>query len=174
MSRPDRSGVGAAFMRPAKIAKFLIAILSVAYIFVLLSLCTANFCYNQSTLFKQEGMPFDKAYSYINLAIRLNPLKSEYHYQKYLLLNDKEQNAKGLNRKEKLGLLDETLTDIRKAIDLEPSNASYHMYYGLSLIKRYPRRGGKISVLINEELGKSRALKPMSSQYKETFTKYKK
>jgi hypothetical protein len=78
----------------------------------------------------------------------LNPLNSEYCFQRGLLI---------------------------KAIELEPSKADYHIYYGLVLLKTLPK--DKFSVhaqlhLAKQEFSRAIKLKPYSESYKKTYDTY--
>lgn len=64
---------------------------------------------------------------------------------------------------------------LAEAIDVEPSNAEYHMYYGLELIKTLPK--DKLSVqnqlrLARKELLRAAKLKPYNEFYKKTCNAY--
>jgi len=85
---------------------------------------------------------------YLSIVLTANPLNSEYYYKRGLLT---------------------------KAIEVEPSKAEYHMYYGLELLKTLPK--DKFSAQIQLRLAKiefSRAanLKPYSELYKTTCSTY--
>lgn len=78
----------------------------------------------------------------------LNPLNSEYYFQKKLFA---------------------------EAIELEPSRADYHMYYGLRLLKTLPkdRFSAQIQLrLANKEFYRAAKLKPYNELYKKTYDIY--
>ena len=78
----------------------------------------------------------------------LNPLNSEYYYEKGLLA---------------------------KAIEIEPSKAEYHLYYGLELLENLPK--DKFSAqnqlrLAKKEFFRASSLKPYNKAYKKTYDIY--
>jgi len=86
--------------------------------------------------------------SYLLTVLTLNPLNSEYYYKRGLLT---------------------------KAIEVEPLNADYHMYYGLELLNTLPQ--DKYSAqnqlrLAKVELFRATKLKPYSKLYKKIYDTY--
>lgn len=78
----------------------------------------------------------------------LNPLNAEYYYQNGFLA---------------------------KAIELEPSKAEYHMYYGLELLKTLPEDKPSAQNqlrLAKEEFSRAVKLKPYNELYKKTYDTY--
>ena len=159
--------------------KLIIFSLSLAYCIYLSSILAADLCQGKVGTVPVEGIPHTKprglSLNYINLAIKLNPLNSEYHYQKYL-------NQKGLSY-------------IQSAIELEPTKAAYHMFYALALLKQKglakegtvpavdapdtkPRGlslnlyGPALDSLILHELESAVKLKPFSKLYQKTLNDY--
>ena len=136
--------------------KLIILSLSLAYCIYLSSILAADI-YSLGTV-PVEGIPHTKprglSLNHINLALKLNPLNSEYHYQKYLLL--KAQPAQSLNY-------------IRSAIELEPTKAVYHMLYALALLKQ---KGAVPDSVIKHELESAVKLKPFSKLYQKTLKDY--
>jgi hypothetical protein len=85
-------------------------------------------------------------------AQHLNPFSSEYYYGEYQLTHH--------------------VKPLVHAIRLEPTKAAYHMYYGLSLLRRVPR------TLLSDQEGvveicKGADLKPYSSIYRSACNSYK-
>jgi len=153
--------------------KFIVLVASIFFIILNLTIFTAELCYQRSIAAKEWGISFLKTMSYIDAAITLIPINSEYYYQKYSLLNDKYKNAKWLSRSEKIALLDEAIAALRLAIELEPSKASYHMFYALTLIKKqYLVNDAHAAALVKDELRKACELKPFSKAYQEIYNKF--
>ena len=78
----------------------------------------------------------------------LNPLNSEYYYQN---------------------------GSLTKAIEVEPSKAVYHMYYGLELLNTLPINKSLAQNqlrLAKEEFSRAAKLKPYSEVYKKTYNTY--
>lgn len=148
-------------------SKLIILVISIIYIIYLLVIFTANIYYNQSTVTKDA----ERSLRYIKSALFFNPFNSEYHYQKYYLLKSR---AAGYRLEvDSRKLIADSVNSIQRAIELQPSNASYHMFYALALIKRYPHnREPKISQLINGELRKACELKPSSKLYQDIYRDY--
>lgn len=97
----------------------------------------------------------------INLSIHLNPLNSDYYYQKYSLLKAQPAQA---------------LTYLQSAIELEPTRAAYHMFYALALLKLTPIVHHPSSIVhqavILQELHRAVSLKPFSKLYQKTLHDY--
>lgn len=75
----------------------------------------------------------------------LNPLNSEYYYDKGLLT---------------------------KAIEVEPSKAIYHMLYARDLIKQNQNPDASTRKLILIQLKQAVELRPFSKKYKEIYNTY--
>lgn len=83
-----------------------------------------------------------------NKSAFLNPLNSEYYFQEGLLA---------------------------KAIEVEPSKAEYHMYYGLELLKTLPSDKFSTQIqlrLAKKEFFRAAKLKPYNELYKKTYNSY--
>jgi len=78
-------------------------------------------------------------------SITLNPLNSEYYYDKGLLT---------------------------KAIEIEPSKAIYHMLYARDLIKQNQNPDVPTRKLILVQLKQAVELKPFSKKYKKIYNTY--
>lgn len=128
-------------------------------------------------------------------SIPLNPLNSDYYYQKYLLLNKEGAvPAVGAPDTKPRGL---SLNYLQSAIELEPTRAAYHMFYALALLKlkqqglakegtvpvegipdTKPRglslnlNGPALNSIIKQELRRAVSLKPFSKQYREILDQY--
>jgi hypothetical protein len=114
--------------------KLIIFSLSLAYCIYLSSILVAD-------LYSQKK---------IDLALKLNPLNSEYYYQKYTQLKTPPNY-------------------IQSAIELEPTKASYHMFYALALLKQ---KGAVPDSVIKHELETAVKLKPFSKLYQKTLNDY--
>lgn len=145
--------------------KIALRLLSLIYILYLLTIFGAHIHYRRST----RANSIEEARSYINRAISLNPINSAYRYQKYYLLKTEYENRPPptANR----NLLDESIKSLRKAIELEPAKASYHLYYALSLTRRYSLRDEEISHRVKQGLRRAVELKPFSQLYKEIYNR---
>jgi len=108
----------------------------------------------------------------MNTAEALNPINSDIPYVKFTILNDKFNKARGLTYRERVELLDNGLRELKKAINLRPTEASYHMFYGLALLKRYPIRKGASYGQAKRELLKARELNPASEKYKNISNRF--
>jgi len=78
----------------------------------------------------------------------LNPLNSEYYYQNGFT---------------------------NKAIEMEPSNAKYHLYYGLELLSNLPKDSFSTKFqlrLAEKELDCAAKLKPYDKLYKDAYDVY--
>ena len=89
----------------------------------------------------------------IRYAQRLNPWVSEYVYQEYRLTKD--------------------IGAIQRAMRLEPTDPSYHMYYGLALLRLDTRTRASDTEAL-DEICKAAELKPYSQTYREACEKYQK
>lgn len=144
-----------------RICVLIVSIFYAAYLFVI---GYSNFCVTRALAVEGEGS-FYKALGYLDASEKLNPLNSDIPCTKFIFLNDKFNKAKGLTHREKVELLDKGLLELKKAINLRPTEASYHMFYGLALLKRYPIRKGVVYEQAKSELHKARELKPASRKY---------
>ncbi len=86
--------------------------------------------------------------SYLSTVLTANPLNSEYYYKRGLLT---------------------------KAIEVEPSKAEYHMYYGLELLKTLPNDKFSAQLQLRQakiEFSRASKLKPYSKLYQKTYATY--
>ncbi len=86
--------------------------------------------------------------SYLLAVLVVNPLDSEYYYKKGLLT---------------------------KAIEIEPSKAEYHMYYGLELLKTLPKDMFSAQIqlrLAKNEFSRAANLKSYNELYQKTYVTY--
>ena len=83
--------------------------------------------------------------SLVRQAARLDPLVSEYAYEEYVQSGD--------------------LAALERAIRLEPTKPSYHMFYGLKLIEREPRTAENDQAAVRE-ICLGAELKPYSKEYR--------
>lgn len=151
--------------------KICILIVSVFYIVSLSIVGYSNYCNNRALAVEGEGS-FYKALKYLDIAQRLNPINSDISYAKFTILNDKFNKAKGLTYRERAELLEGALGELKKAINLRPTEASYHMFYGLALLKRYPLRKGVIYEQAKRELLKAHELNPASKKYESISNRF--
>ncbi|MCK4859881.1 MAG: hypothetical protein KAS87_04925 [Candidatus Omnitrophica bacterium] len=154
--------------------KLAVLLLSAAYIFCLSAIFTADLYYRRSLAAKDRKISPTKALGYINKAIFLNPVRSTYRYQKYYLLkmfyaNRKAKSACHLSQTAKQNLLSKGIQNLEKAIELEPTKPSYHLFYALSLIKRDLLRGKEIPKIARQELRRAVELKPYSELYQQIY-----
>jgi len=91
--------------------KACIVILSLCYLIFLVCICRAEVLFHKAMDTKDIEL--------LAQAQHLNPFSSEYFYGEYRL--------------------DHNLSALVHAIQLEPTKAAYHMYYGLELLERVPR-----------------------------------
>ncbi|MCX5681307.1 MAG: hypothetical protein NT079_03400 [Candidatus Omnitrophica bacterium] len=104
---------------------------------------------------------------YINIALVLNPNNSEYYFRKFELLDPKLQKPAAFlkNYRQRTVL-------IAKAIDLEPTNPKYHMFYGLELVRDNSLRTRLNDRLALIELRRAAELKPFSPLYRKVLKDY--
>jgi len=148
-----------------------ILIISIFYVVYLSIVGYSNSCVTRALAVEGEGS-FYKALKYLDTSEALNPINSDIPYAKFIIFNNKFNKAKGLTYREKVELLDSGLSELRKTINLRPTQASYHMFYGLALLKRHPLRKGSVYEQAKSELRRARALKPASKKYKSISEKY--
>jgi len=151
--------------------KLIILSLSFAYCIYLVSILAADL-YSQHTS-SITPRPSSIELNYINLSIHLNPLNSEYYYQKYLLSKTGTVPAVGAPDTKPRGL---SLNYLQSAIELEPTRAAYHMFYALALLKLTPivHRPSSIThqAVILQELHRAVTLKPFSKLYQKILNDY--
>ena len=145
-------------------ARLFILAISLVYVFSLCIMGISNFCYNYAQGAGGEGA-FYKTVKYLEASGLLNPLNSDISYAKFNVYNEKFNKAKGLVAPEKIELLNDALRALKRSIDLRPTEASYHMFYGITLLKRYPLKSGVIYKEAKRELLKASELKPVSKRY---------
>ena len=135
--------------------------LSILYCFCLAAIGLADFCFMRSREITGEPL------KYINTAKILNPLNSEYYYRKFeiLISGNRKMDKSTQIRNERISLL-------RKAIELEPTNPKYHMFYGLELVRDYSLRTRLTDRLALLELKRAIALKPFSRLYLKILNDY--
>ena len=125
-------------------------VLAVSFFFMVLLTCVGG----AEFAFKQGTNPQRKNVELLKIAEKLNPFVSDYFYEDYRLTGD--------------------IKALRQAIVLEPTKPSYHMYYGLALMKQQQPRtylGDQEAVT---EICKAVQLKPYSQQYKDTCNQFRK
>lgn len=88
----------------------------------------------------------------LNVAQRLYPFVSDYFYAEYRLNGN--------------------LSALVHAMSLEPTKPAYHMYYGLALLKRLPRRQATDQEAVTE-ICKAAQLKPYSQVYRSACEQYR-
>jgi hypothetical protein len=137
--------------------------LSTIYCFYLAAVGIADLCFMCSHEITGEPL------KYISIAKTLNPLNSDYYYRKFEIL------ISGNMRMDKsTQIRNERISLIRKAIELEPTNSKYHMFYALDLLKQkgLSPKGTVPDFVIKQELQRAVSLKPFSKKYREILNQY--
>ena len=147
--------------------KILFLIFISIYMIALTAIFMSGTFYHLSRLLEEKAP--DKALLYAHLSIKLNPLNSSNYLQKYRVLRIILKSKLSPDRKQRY--IKETLKTLEKAIELEPVNPSYHMYYALSLLK-YKKKNPAVIELIKSELMKAKQLKPYSPLYQKIADTY--
>ena len=147
--------------------KILFLIIIFIYIITLTDIFISGTFYHLSRLLEERAP--HKALGYAQLSIKLNPINSSNYLQKYRVLRIILKSK--LSSEEKQRYIKETLKTLKKAIELEPVNPSYHMYYALALLK-YEKKRPAVIELIKSELMKAKQLKPYSPLYQKIADTY--
>ena len=137
--------------------KYLLLIITIIYCGFLLCFLSAEIFYRDAG--GRASQP--EALSAINKAVCLNPFNAQYYNQQYLI--EKNQTT------------EPPLSAIRQAIELDPLKASYHMYYGLALLKDLPSDNYLAQNRIaqaKKELSRAKRLKPYSELYAQIYNAY--
>ena len=147
--------------------KILFLIFIFIYIIILTDVFISGTFYHLSRLLEEKA-PY-KALLYAQLSIKLNPINSSNYLQKYRVLRIILKSKLPPGKKQRY--IKETLKTLKKAIELEPVNPSYHMYYALALLK-YEKKRPAVIELIKSELMKAKQLKPYSPLYQRIADTY--
>jgi tetratricopeptide (TPR) repeat protein len=136
----------------------------------------ADFYYYRSKQVSRRGSAVEEALNSIERSLFFNPLNSQYHYQKYYLIKNYFKDYKppivknNLTPQDKI-LLKQAIASLKKAIQLEPSNPSHHIFYALALVKFYGLRDYRIIEIVKKELFRAVELKPYSKVYSRIYQK---
>ena len=92
----------------------------------------------------------------LKMAVFLNPFVSDFRYEVF------EQS------------IPKDINSIKEAIRLEPLKASYHMFYGLELLRVYDQRTRDSDQIAFHEILRAYELKPYSAKYRQIYEQYAK
>jgi len=118
---------------------------------IILSIYIAVLCVFAAAEYFYQAGKADGDVEKIKIAAFLNPFVSDYRYEIFDQSNPKD------------------IASIKEAIRLEPLKASYHMFYGLELLRDYSKRTRASDQIAFHEIARAYALKPYSAQYKQIY-----
>jgi len=141
--------------------KLPIIFISSIYCLFLFTIGIADFYFERSKVKNADSL------KYIDIALAFNSNDSEYYFRKFELFDPKLQKPSAFlkNYQQRISL-------ITRAIDLEPTNPKYHMYYGLELVRDNSLRTRLNDRLALIELRRAAELKPFSPLYRKTLKDY--
>jgi len=146
-----------------KLTKTAIIIFTLIFALRVITIFAADRLYSMSLSAEEGKRPVEQALNLLTRATKLDSTNADLYYQKYLTLTPRLTTHDPKLR----------LQALKHCINLVPSWAVYHLYYGLMLEKMFQNPNSLTSELILSELQKATKLKPSSELYKKIYQKTK-
>jgi len=164
-------------MNKRLIRTFLI-LFSLLFMIRTLTIFTADRLYSMSMSAKTGIIIPQKSISLLNIATKMDSTNAEIFSGKFDLYNIELKNLKKEPYHSALSkrnlILKNQLNIMKRCIDLCPSWAAYHLYYGLTLSRMSIKPNIITQDTIVDQLRKSVELKPNSDLYEAVLKKYSK
>ena len=152
-----------------KLYSALIVVFSAVFALHVLAVMAADRLFSVSMAAEEGGIAPERGIKLIDIATKLDPGNAELYYRKYKLLLLTGKDAKG---SEKAVLLKRRLHALGHCINLCPSRAVYHIFYGLTVARMTARPNAQTRQIILSELRKASELNPSNSRYKKRYLRY--